>query len=387
MAEFRLDFSRLQSSKVQKTAGGGFRVPAGLTRTGVFVYHNADGSTRRELRLPEEVFKADSIQSLRDAPVVEGHPSMIDADNWEKHAVGHVSGDAKQDGTVVAGDIVISRKSTQAKVDSGALQELSCGYTCNFDATPGEWEGEQYDGIQREITYNHVGLGPQNWARAGNVASLRLDGGYASFPADARDVPSTPLETPKMKIVFDGKEYDKGSDEHVNAMQAKVDSQSGEIKSLTSAKEKAEGRADAAEQAAKDTQVKLDGALSPERVDALVAARVDLVVAATKVLGTNVKFDGKSDREIMTEVVKVTHPEQAKRCDEKDAAGKFVKSDAYVEALFEAGVASGKRVDSISNFDSALETAQRQDLEIPEPAGHSRAEDSKKPLQYSKGGK
>jgi hypothetical protein len=345
----------------------------------VFVYHNADGSVRRELRLPEEVFKADSIQSLRDAPVVEGHPSMIDSENWEKHAVGHVSGDAKQDGAVVAGDIVISRKSTQAKVDSGALQELSCGYTCNFDATPGEWEGEQYDGIQREIVYNHVGLGPQNWARAGNVASLRLDGGYASFLSDARDVPSTPLETQKMKVTFDGKEYDKGSDELFAAMQAKLDSHTKAITTLTTAKEKAEGRADAAEQATKDTQARLDGALSPERVDALVSARVDLVVAATKVLGTNVKFDGKSDREIMLEVVKVTHPEQAPKCDSK--------TDAYVEALFEAGVASGKRVDSISNFDSALETAQRQDLEIPEPAGHSRAADSKKPLQYSKGGK
>ena len=102
-----------------------------------------------------------------------------------------------------------------------------------------------------------------------------------------------------MKVTFDGKEYDKGSDEHIAAMQAKLDGHTTAIATLTTAKEKAEGRADAAEQATKDTQVKLDGALSPERVDALVSARVDLVVAATKVLGTNVKFDGKTDREII----------------------------------------------------------------------------------------
>lgn len=36
-----------------------------VTSVGIFVYHNPDGSERRELRLPEEVF-AISIHALRE---------------------------------------------------------------------------------------------------------------------------------------------------------------------------------------------------------------------------------------------------------------------------------------------------------------------------------
>ena len=36
-----------------------------LTSTGIFEYTNPDGSIRRELRLPEEVFRPESLKSYR----------------------------------------------------------------------------------------------------------------------------------------------------------------------------------------------------------------------------------------------------------------------------------------------------------------------------------
>jgi hypothetical protein len=56
------------------------------------MYRNPDGSDRRELRLPEEVFKADSLETLRDATVIEGHPDMVNPSNWKELSRGHVSG-------------------------------------------------------------------------------------------------------------------------------------------------------------------------------------------------------------------------------------------------------------------------------------------------------
>ena len=40
-----------------------------LTRVGIFEYHNPDGTIRRELRLPEEVFAAESLASYKGKPV------------------------------------------------------------------------------------------------------------------------------------------------------------------------------------------------------------------------------------------------------------------------------------------------------------------------------
>ena len=44
-----------------------------VTSVGIFVYHNPDGSERRELRLPEEVFAAKSLASYKGKPVIITH--------------------------------------------------------------------------------------------------------------------------------------------------------------------------------------------------------------------------------------------------------------------------------------------------------------------------
>lgn len=46
-----------------------------VTRCGVFLYKNADGTIRKELRHPDEVFIEESMQSIKLIPVVDGTPS------------------------------------------------------------------------------------------------------------------------------------------------------------------------------------------------------------------------------------------------------------------------------------------------------------------------
>jgi hypothetical protein len=41
-----------------------------LTRVGIFEYRRPDGSIRRELRLPEEVFAQESLASYKGKPVI-----------------------------------------------------------------------------------------------------------------------------------------------------------------------------------------------------------------------------------------------------------------------------------------------------------------------------
>ena len=44
-----------------------------VTTCGVFEYKNPDGSTRRELRLPEDVFSKESLKSYKGKPIIITH--------------------------------------------------------------------------------------------------------------------------------------------------------------------------------------------------------------------------------------------------------------------------------------------------------------------------
>src|SRR5204863_2060742 len=84
----RFDVGRLEN--VKKTPQGGLRSQAFVSKTGVFVYDGAKGVPIREYRPPEEVFHADSLATLPDAPITAGHPGLVSPDNFQDHAVGHV---------------------------------------------------------------------------------------------------------------------------------------------------------------------------------------------------------------------------------------------------------------------------------------------------------
>lgn len=142
-----------------------------LTRVGIFEYKNPDGSIRRELRLPEEVFAPESLASYKGKPVILTHEAgMIDSDNVQQEQIGTILSEGTQDGDNVRAQIVIHDAES---LDYG-LRELSLGYTQTPDETPGVWNGQPYDAIQRNIQINHLALVEK--ARAGEQARLNIDG-------------------------------------------------------------------------------------------------------------------------------------------------------------------------------------------------------------------
>lgn len=142
-----------------------------LTRVGIFEYHNPDGTIRRELRLPEEVFAAESLASYKGKPVILTHEAgLVDVDNVQQEHIGTILSEGVQDGDNVRAQIVIH----DAESLSYGLRELSLGYTQTPDETPGVWNGQPYDAIQRNIQINHLALVEK--ARAGETARLNIDG-------------------------------------------------------------------------------------------------------------------------------------------------------------------------------------------------------------------
>ena len=142
-----------------------------LTSTGIFEYTNPDGSIRRELRLPEEVFKPESLASYCGKPICITHDAgLITKDNVHENAVGTILSEGYRSGNDVRAEIII-HDTDEMKL--AGLKELSLGYNLDLDETPGEWNGQPYDAVQRNIVINHLALVLE--ARAGEQARLNID--------------------------------------------------------------------------------------------------------------------------------------------------------------------------------------------------------------------
>ena len=142
-----------------------------VTTVGIFEYALADGGIRRELRLPEEVFDADSLASYKGKPIIVTHEAgTVDKDNVKDEIIGTILSEGYQDEEDVRAEVVIH--DTDAMRDCG-LRELSLGYSLDLDEMPGTWKGQKYDAIQKNIRVNHLALVDK--ARAGDQARLNID--------------------------------------------------------------------------------------------------------------------------------------------------------------------------------------------------------------------
>lgn len=170
---FRVDHGSLR--KPSRTPQGFLRVDGYASRIGVFEYLNEDGSIRRELRLPEEVFREDALAGFEGAPLTDGHPPvMVTAENVAQYEKGTVTARAWRDGDFVVTSIVIKDPKLIRKVERGDTG-LSVGYSVDLDETPGVHpQFGRYDAIQRNLVINHLAAAVT--PRAGNAARIRMDG-------------------------------------------------------------------------------------------------------------------------------------------------------------------------------------------------------------------
>jgi hypothetical protein len=194
----RTDFAS-EAAAIEPTPQGGVRVRARIARVGVLRYSDGAGRTWGEYRPPEEVFAEDSLTTLRGATVTDLHPQgLVTAESYRTLARGHAHDDvgAEADRYVVA-TLAVNDASLARMVLDGERRDVSAGYTCEVEPTPGvSPEGEPYDGIQRRIRFNHVALGPRGWGRSGTDVGLRMDG--AAFEVSA-DGSAAVMETKSMK--------------------------------------------------------------------------------------------------------------------------------------------------------------------------------------------
>lgn len=304
-----LRYDRGELEKPEYLDNGWVKVDAFIGRSGFLEYRTDDGKPWIEYRPAEEAFDATTLDSFALVPLTNTHPreGLLDSENTRDYQIGTVDR-PRQDGEKVRTSLLVTDSGAVKDMKRGRV-ELSMGYTCDVDNTPGTANGQRYDAIQRNVRGNHVAL--VDAGRAGSEVRARMDGFGMVQSFSDQEINLT------SKIKLDGVEYE--------ISEAGFQAVSKALKNAAASLDKMKARADGA-----DAQIKkLEGELklAPEKIRAEVENRAAVEADAKRILGAEAKFDGKTDIEV-------------KRAAAEKHRGVSLdgRSDAYVEAAFDQAV-------------------------------------------------
>jgi hypothetical protein len=382
--QFRFDRSSLPASFLE-TPEGYVRVRGTFSRSGCQTYTNPDGSKRVEYRPPEEVSRPDSLLSMGGLPVTLEHPpQLLTPDTVRQHTRGHSGTQVEFTDGFVHGTVTLTDREAIEAVKRRDAVELSVGYRCDYDPTPGTApDGTRYDGVQRNISGNHLAVTRQ--ARAGSEVRLHFDSADADDPpivaVSADLIPSfedssmatssqpatdrTDMKTPAGKT--DAKAKAKAEEEmDPEAMEGDDDQEKEDGYGMAKGKKTrgdsatpgrsvpweiykatvddlaaSELRFDSlSEQLAELERLvaeRTDSAPEPdpELIQQLVAERVDVLEKAGELIGKRERHDGLSNREVMVLALEAA---------EVRIDGIEDRSDEYIAARFDAAFESAEKI-------------------------------------------
>lgn len=182
------------------TEEGYIKANAVVTRTGVFLYKNPDGTIRKELRHPDDVLKTDSLDSMKMIPVTNGHPQerLVSAENAKRLAIGFTGETVTLDGEFILSNFIITDLGGVKDVTEKNRKELSLGYTVDLIPEEGVYKDQPYNFRQTNIKYNHLSIVDN--ARAGSEARIALDS------CDAEEILIEEANMAKRKVKIDDDE-------------------------------------------------------------------------------------------------------------------------------------------------------------------------------------
>jgi len=327
-------------SGTRRTSDGFLVTQARAVRTGIQLYTGAeigmvDTDVVRVYRPEDEVRSPASLQSFSHAPVTMGHPvEAITADNWKDFAIGEVSTAATWEDDHISLPLILKDAAAIAAVEAGT-RELSAGYVCTLDCTPGTTpQGEAYDAVQRGIVINHLAVVPRGRANSTRIGDGAANWGATPCPpkSNVKDHDMTMLTVVLGDQAAQVAVADAPKVEAFKADAAKkmADAETAHAKAIADADAKL-AKAEAALDAEKAK------VLSDADLDKRVADRADLLAVA-KGIAPEVKTAGLGDAAIRKAVV------TAKLGDAVEG-----KSDAYIDARFDILAEADPFADSLKS--------------------------------------
>jgi len=306
------DLLKIAKGQMQRTDEGFLQGDAPIAQVGVMSYLMHDGTILKELVGAEALFDQKSMDSLKMKPVTNRHPveGRVNVDNANIRQVGSTGESIKKDGNFLMAHLVITDQKALDDIEEGR-QELSPGYTVQLVIAPGVFNGENFDAIQTNRTYNHLAV--VDSARGGADIRLKLDDagctGYGEIKEDSTKL--KPGENTMPKIRLDSIDYEAAQEviNHVAKIKTEADESEKALKVKTDELEKITAERDTT----KEELEKLKKVDHAKEIQDAVKARVGLERLAEVVLDDIDKLDEKDNRQIKVDIISKKLPETAKR--------------------------------------------------------------------------
>lgn len=213
---------RAEIKKHHKDKWGNLHVTATVVKPGVYSYRQLDGSIRRELKHPDEIFAPAHMASVQASVVTDEHlpgGAAVVPENNSQHNAGNVTSKVVREDDELMADLIIRDAALIAAIEAREKTEVSLGLDCWYDKTPGVWFGEPYDVIQRGMVSNQVTVTRQ--ARV-HGSALHLDSVVMVPDADSK---GQTMATMQLPIGGATVEVETGAGSVINAHLATLDSQ------------------------------------------------------------------------------------------------------------------------------------------------------------------
>jgi hypothetical protein len=288
----------VDGGKIRKSADGYLVASARIARTGIQEYGGSelgvpDMAVVRVYRPPEEVFSKAAMQSMAHKPITFDHPpDMVDSNNWEKYAIGHIGDEVTRDGDTVRVPMLIMDGKAIRAYERDGVRELSVGYSTELKWEKGTTpDGEAYDAIQTAIRGNHLAVVPA--ARGGS--RLRL--GDEGYEGDGQMLVKTLIDG--QTIEFATELAAKHVTDHLAALTkqlADAKKKDEDVEAEQEREKKERGEKDAAFAALKGENTALKKQLEDAvaKVDDAVNEKIDLLLKADAALEGKMDLTAKS---------------------------------------------------------------------------------------------
>jgi 8-oxo-dGTP pyrophosphatase MutT (NUDIX family) len=163
-----------KSSRIEDVNGWSEIKDNPISKVGIFDYHGSQlpgapeaDKMYRVYRPAEELADPDAIESFKLIPWIDNHVMLGREEDGlmrpEEKGVQGVIGqevrfdpDAFEHGGLL-GNLKLFSSAMADSINAGK-KELSAGYRCTYDWTPGTFGGQAYDCVQRQIRGNHLAL-------------------------------------------------------------------------------------------------------------------------------------------------------------------------------------------------------------------------------------
>lgn len=341
------------------TPEGYVKVTAKIARIGIQSYLEGqviDGGSMVKvvnvMRPQDEVFSEDSIESFNNLTLTNNHPEpgAVNSKNWKKYAVGF-GGIVKRVGNHLTTDITITDEEAIKAWKSGR-KEISNGYQCLDVYEPGEYNGEKYDYVQRQIRGNHIAL---------------VDQGRCGPSCRTLDANNNNTGVKRMKIKIDGIEVEFADettkalvqaaldkrDEKLTVLQIDAGTKAGEL-------EKMKDEYSALKKKIKDMEAEMK---DPAKADAAIQTRMNNAEVAKRVMGDDYKWQEKNCTEIKKDCVTKLHPDMKLDNVSDDfldglfatvVAAKAVVRDNKMAEMFDSGETINKNDNGLDDYVSKV---------------------------------